>query len=213
MSGTRWKKTLSEMGERRVSAILRWPDTEVARRAMRAAVAGGIRMVEFTLTTPGALELVSEFSREPELLVGAGTVLTVGEARAAAAAGARFLVSPVVDREVIAEASALDAVAVPGAYTPTEMQTAIRAGAEVVKLFPAPADIATHVSQIRGPFPDLRILPTAGVTPENFAAVLRAGAFGVGLVGSLFVPEDLRRGDFEAVERRAAGIMKTLEAL
>ncbi len=213
MSGTRWKKTLSEMGERRVSAILRWPDTEVARRAMRAAVAGGIRMVEFTLTTPGALELVSEFSREPELLVGAGTVLTVGEARAAAAAGARFLVSPVVDRGVIAEASALDAVAVPGAYTPTEMQTAIRAGAEVVKLFPAPADIATHVSQIRGPFPDLRILPTAGVTPENFAAVLRAGAFGVGLVGSLFVSEDLRRGDFEAVERRAAGIMKTLEAL
>jgi 2-dehydro-3-deoxyphosphogluconate aldolase/(4S)-4-hydroxy-2-oxoglutarate aldolase len=140
-------------------------------------------------------------------------VLTVDQARAAAAAGARFLVSPVVDREVIAEASILDAVAVPGAYTPTEMQTAIRAGADVVKLFPAPADIATYVSQVRGPFPDLKIFPTAGVSPENFAAVLRAGAFGVGFVGSLFAPEDLRRGDFEAVERRAAGIMKTLAAL
>jgi 2-dehydro-3-deoxyphosphogluconate aldolase/(4S)-4-hydroxy-2-oxoglutarate aldolase len=213
MSGTRRTETLSEMRNRRVSAILRWSDTETARRAMRAAVGGGMRMIEFTMTTPGALELVAEFARDPDLLVGAGTVLSVGQAREAAAAGARFLVSPVVDPEVIAEASKLDAVAVPGTYTPTEMQAAIRAGADLLKLFPAPADIATYVSQILGPFPGFRIFPTAGVTPENFAAVLRAGAFGVGFVGSLFDRADMAAGNFEAIERRAAAIMKALAAL
>ena len=86
---------------------------------MRAAVDGGFRMIEFTLTTPGAMELIAEFARRTDLLVGAGTVLTLQQARQAVAAGARFLVSPICDPTIVAEAAALDAVSIPGAYTPT----------------------------------------------------------------------------------------------
>jgi Entner-Doudoroff aldolase len=205
--------TVREIGHRRVGAILRTPDREAARRAMQAAVAGGFRMVEFTLTIPGALELVGEFARDEDLLVGAGTVLTPDQARAAVRAGARFLVSPVVDPVVIRTATELDVPCVPGAFTPTEMMAATTAGADIVKLFPAPADVAGYVSQVRGPLPDLRIYPTAGVTPENFEAVLAAGAFGVGFVTSLFRPEDLASGRFEAIEWRAAEITARLAAM
>jgi 2-dehydro-3-deoxyphosphogluconate aldolase/(4S)-4-hydroxy-2-oxoglutarate aldolase len=196
-----------------VGAILRTADREVARRAMQAAVTGGFRMVEFTLTIPGALDLVGEFARDEELLVGAGTVLTPDQARAAVKAGARFLVSPVVDPAVIRTAVELDVPCVPGAFTPTEMMAATAAGADIVKLFPAPADVAATVSQLRGPFPELRIYPTAGVTPENFEAVLAAGAFGVGFVTSLFSPADLAAGRFEAIEWRAAEITTRLAAM
>jgi 2-dehydro-3-deoxyphosphogluconate aldolase/(4S)-4-hydroxy-2-oxoglutarate aldolase len=102
---------------------------------------------------------------------------------------------------------------VPGAFTPTEMMAATSAGADIVKLFPAPADVAATVSQLRGPFPELRIYPTAGVTPENFEAVLAAGAFGVGFVTSLFSPADLAAGRFEAIEWRAAEITTRLAAM
>lgn len=173
---------------------------------MEAAVAGGFRMVEFTLTTPGALELVQQFAVRPEMLVGAGTVLTVDDARAAVRAGARFLVSPVTDAAVIKEAAALDAVCIPGAFTPTEMMTAHRLGADIVKLFPAPADVAEYVSAILAPLPHLKIFPTAGVTAENFRAILRAGAFGVGFVKSLFDPALLAKGDYAAIQRKAAEI-------
>jgi 2-dehydro-3-deoxyphosphogluconate aldolase/(4S)-4-hydroxy-2-oxoglutarate aldolase len=205
--------TVREIGRRRVGAILRTADREVARRAMQAAVTGGFRMVEFTLTIPGALDLVGEFARDEELLVGAGTVLTPDQARAAVRAGARFLVSPVVDPAVIRTAVELDVPCVPGAFTPTEMMAATAAGADIVKLFPAPADVAATVSQLRGPFPELRIYPTAGVTPENFEAVLAAGAFGVGFVTSLFSPADLAAGRFEAIEWRAAEITTRLAAM
>ncbi len=205
--------TVREIGRRRVSAILRTPERETARRAMQAAVAGGFRMVEFTLTVPGALELVGEFARDDQLLVGVGTVLTPDQARAAVRAGARFLVSPVVDPAVIRTAVELDVPCVPGAFTPTEMMAATAAGADIVKLFPAPADVAAYVSQVRGPLPELRIFPTAGVTPENFEAVLAAGAFGVGFVTSLFSPADLTAGRFEAIEWRAAEITARLAAI
>ena len=202
---------VEEMLRRRVSAILRTNDERLAVQAMQAAVAGGLRMVEFTLTTPKALRLIAEFARDERLLVGAGTVMSRAEARAAVEVGARFIVSPICDPEVIAEAQALGVVSVPGTYTPTEMITAHRAGADFVKLFPAPADIAAYVAAVLGPLRYLRIFPTSGVTVENFVDVLRAGAAGVGFVNSLFVPSELAAGDFAAIERRAADIMRRLE--
>ena len=194
----------------RISAIIRTRDQSLAADAMEAVVVGGFKIVEFTLTTPGALELVSSFSKRDGLLVGAGTVLTVGQAREAVAAGARFLVSPVIDEEVIREAASLDAVCIPGAYTPTEAETAHRYGADFIKLFPAPFGGVGFIEAIRGPLPHLRLFPTAGPTPENFVDYLRVGCAGVGFVRSLFVPEDLASGDFEAIRTRAAGIVSRL---
>ncbi len=204
---------VTEIGKRRVSAIIRTRNAETARRAMQAAVVGGFRLVEFTLNTPDAFALIEEFAADERLVVGAGTVLTTDDARRAVEAGARFLVSPVTDPEVIAAARERDVPAIPGAATPTEMMAAHRAGADIVKIFPAPADLPVFVTQVLGPLRDLKLFPTAGVTPANFEAVLAAGAFGAGFVASLFDPADLAAGRFEAVEARARDIHARLGRL
>ena len=204
------KNVLAEIERRRVGAIIRTDDQGLASDAVKAAVAGGFRMVEFTLTTPNALRLISEFSSNPDLLVGAGTVMSPRDAREAVNAGASFLVSPVCDPEVIAETKALDVVSIPGTFTPSEMMTAHSCGADLVKLFPSPGNVAEYVTAILGPLPFLRIFPTDGVTPENFIEILSAGAAGVGFVRSLFDPADLSAGDFAAIERRAADIVERL---
>src|SRR2546423_6385382 len=120
---------VGRLREVRASAILRCPSRETAVSAMEAAVRGGFRIAEFTLTIPGALDLVEEFSRRADLIVGAGTVLTTDEARAAVKRGARFLVSPVMDPPVIAAGLASGVAVIPGCHTPTEMLAAHRAGA------------------------------------------------------------------------------------
>ncbi len=195
-----------ELLARRISAIIRADDASVAREAMRAAVRGGFRVVEFTLTTPDALALIAEFRQSPELLVGAGTVLTPEQACAAAAAGAQFLVSPVFDPAIVQLAGELRVPCLPGTATPTEMIAAHHVGADFVKLFPAPHDIPAYVRQVLAPLPFLRIFPTAGVTPENFLSILGAGAVGVGFVSSLFRADELTSRDYAAIERRARGI-------
>lgn len=194
---------VSLLRQERSSAILRANDAEAGRRAMEAAVRGGFRVVEFTLTTPRALELVAEFARRPDLVVGAGTVLSVAQAREAVGAGARFLVSPVADEAIIAEARTLGVAILPGTFTPTEMWKAHQLGAPLVKLFPAPGTGPTYVRQIVGPFPMLKIVPTAGVDASNAAAYLEAGAWAVGFVSSLFAAEDLAEGRFDRIEERA----------
>ncbi len=213
MSGNGRENVVEAILGRRVSAIIRTDDAGLASEAMKAAIAGGFRLVEFTLTTPNALRLITEFSKDVRLLVGAGTVMSPAEARAAVDAGARFLVSPVCDPEVIAQARALNVVSIPGTFTATEMIAAHRAGADFVKLFPAPADVAGYIAAIRGPLPWLRIFPTNGVTTENFVGILQAGAAGVGFVDSLFDPRDLSARDFAAIERRAADIVQRLADL
>ncbi|MBX3410938.1 MAG: hypothetical protein KF859_13770 [Phycisphaeraceae bacterium] len=191
----------------RASAILRTDDEGTARRAMHAAIEGGFRVCEFTLTVPGALDLIAEFSKIDGVVVGAGTVLTPEEALAAYDVGASFLVSPVVDEHVIDQAAGLDLAMMPGCATPTEMLRAWRAGAPLQKLFPAPGTGPAWVAQTLGPMPFLRIVPTSGVTLENVRAYLDAGAYAVGFVNSLFDPADLRAGRFDAVRDRAAQML------
>ena len=203
---------LAALQRERATAILRTGSQEVAAAAMEAAVRGGFRHLEFTLTTPGALELVAEFSRRPDLVVGAGTVLTVENARDAVRAGARFLVSPVMDEEVVREAVQLGVVAIPGCHTPTEMLRAHRAGAALQKLFPAPAGGPDYVRSVLAPMPFLRILPTNGVTAENAGAWLAAGAVAVGFVTSLFPAEDLASGSWGRVEERARAMLAAVRS-
>lgn len=203
---------VAELGREKASAILRTDSQVRAAAAMDAAVRGGFRIVEFTLTTPGALELVTEFSRRPDLIVGAGTVLTVEDARASAEAGARFLVSPVLDEEVVRAAGELGVAAMPGAHTATEMFRAHRAGAPLQKLFPAPAGGPAYVRALLAPMPFLRIVPTHGVDAESAPAYLAAGAFAVGFVSSLFRPEDIEAGRMDLVEERARILLAATRA-
>jgi 2-dehydro-3-deoxyphosphogluconate aldolase/(4S)-4-hydroxy-2-oxoglutarate aldolase len=153
----------------------------------RAAMRGGLRVLEITLTTPGAIEAIATLAKEGESLVGAGTVLTTEELRAVAAAGGRFAFSPVVDAAVMDEAARLGLLAVPGAGTSTEILAARRHGAEIVKVFPAAAlGGPAFLRAVRGPFPEVSLLPTSGPTAENLGEYFAAGACAVGVGGEVF---------------------------
>jgi Entner-Doudoroff aldolase len=196
-----------EFQRARVSAILRTDDQRKAAEAMAAALRGGFTIVEFTLTTPGVYELITEFSQREGVQVGAGTVLEVDQARRAVAAGATFLVSPVVDEPVIAAAGALGVAAMPGTHTPTEMLRAHRAGAQLCKLFPAPAGGPTWLRSVLGPLPFLKIVPTNGIDLDNMEQWFAAGAHAGGFVTSLFAPSDMAAGNWDAIEARARAIV------
>ncbi len=200
------------LARERASAILRVSDGSVAGPAMEAAIRGGFRIVEFTLTIPGAFDLIEAFAERPGLVVGAGTVMEVEQAREAVRRGARFLVSPVVDEAVIGEARALGVASIPGASTPTELLRAHRAGAPLQKLFPAPAGGPAWVKACLGPMPFLRIVPTSGVDESNAADYLAAGAFAVGFVAALFRPELLAARDYAGIEARARISRAAVEA-
>lgn len=204
---------VSLFGELGASAILRTDISGAVRPAMEAAVAAGFRIVEFTLTTPGALDCIAEFAKRADLVVGAGTVLTADDARAAVDHGARFLVSPVVDERVVETAISLGVAMMPGTHTPTEMLRAHRAGAPLQKLFPAPGLGPDYVRACLGPLPFLNIVPTSGVDASNAAAYLDAGAHAVGFVSPLFDPERIRLRDFDWIEQRAHALLEAVKGV
>ena len=199
---------------RKISAIVRTDDQSVAEQAMAAAVEGGFRVIEFTLNTPGALELITQFrSMDESLLVGAGTVMTPQAAKEAVNAGAQFIVSPVCNPAIIREVGEMGVVSIPGTQTPTEMQNAHEAGADFVKLFPAPTNVAEYIRYILGPQPHLKIFPTSGVNLDNMLEVLEAGAAGVGFVGPLFDLQSMRNRNFDDIRERAEKIVALLADL
>ena len=191
------------LGREKASAILRTNSQEKAAQAMEAAVRGGFRIIEFTLTIPGVYDLVRDFSRRAGLVVGTGTVMDEAQAQLSVESGARFLVSPVVDEAVIAAAGELGVAAMPGTHTPTEMLRAHRAGAQLCKLFPAPAGGPAWVRSVLGPMPFLRIVPTNGVDEHNASDWIAAGVFAVGFVAPLFPADDIEAGRWDAIEERA----------
>ena len=157
--------------------------------ACRAAARGGLRALEITLTTPGALQAISELSRDPGLIVGAGTVLSVDDARRVADAGGRFALSPVFDPEVVDAIESLGLFAVPGAATPTEILAAHRHGAQLVKVFPAGAlGGPAYLRAIRGPLPQVPLAATSGPDSLNMADYFAAGISVAGVGAEVFGP-------------------------
>jgi 2-dehydro-3-deoxyphosphogluconate aldolase / (4S)-4-hydroxy-2-oxoglutarate aldolase len=180
--------------------------------ACRAAARGGLRVLEITLTTPGAVEAIQALASEPGLVVGAGTVLTVQAAREVAAAGGRFAMSPTLDAEIVAESHRLGMLAVPGAATPTEILAAHRTGARLVKVFPSgPLGGPDFLRKVRGPLPDIPLVPTSGPTAGTFAEYLSAGAVAVG-VGSEVFPPGFTLESAEAAARRLREAMDRARA-
>jgi 2-dehydro-3-deoxyphosphogluconate aldolase/(4S)-4-hydroxy-2-oxoglutarate aldolase len=186
-------------------AVVRLPNADAAHRVVEALHAGGVSAVEVTVTTRGALDAIEAVSREfgDAVLVGVGSVLDAATAREAVERGARYVVSPVFDPEVVAEAQRLEAPAMPGAFTPTEILRAHRAGADVVKVFPSDALGPAFVKGVLGPMPFLKLMPTGGVTPENVGDWVRAGVVAVGLGSALVDPKLVAAGDFAALTERA----------
>lgn len=201
---------VDRLGRARATAILRTQRGADAIPAMEAATRAGFGIVEFTMTIPGVLDHIAAFAGRDDLVVGAGTVLTPEDARAAVGAGAGYLVSPVVDEAVIETAADLGVAMMPGAATPTEMLRAHRAGAPLVKLFPAPGTGPKFVRACLGPLPFLRIVPTNGVHRNNAAGYLKAGAFAVGFTTALFDPGDLAEQRWEKIEARGRGLLEAV---
>jgi Entner-Doudoroff aldolase len=198
--------------EARAIAVLRSNDHDHAtgRHALAAAVRGGFRVLEVTMSTPGAIELIGDLARDDRLLVGAGTVLTVEHARTAIQAGARFLVSPVLDVEVVAEATRLGALMMPGCSTPTELWKAHRSGAALQKLFPVPAGGPSWLRAVLAAMPFLRVIPSNGVHVDNAAEWLAAGAFAVG-VHALFPPDEMAARAWDRIEARARALRAAVQ--
>ncbi|WP_306190944.1 bifunctional 4-hydroxy-2-oxoglutarate aldolase/2-dehydro-3-deoxy-phosphogluconate aldolase [Streptomyces sp. MK5] len=188
----------------RLVAILRSPDTDRLAAAAHVLVEEGVRVLEFPLTSPGALDALRHTVEvlDGRAVVGAGTVRTVDEAQRALDAGARFLVSPSLSVPVIEYAHAHDTAVLPGTFTPTEICTALEAGAELVKLFPAASHQPEFLRQLRVPLPEADVVPTGGVGLADAAAWLAAGAVALG-VGSPLTGDTLETGDFAQLRVRA----------
>ena len=185
----------------RLVAIARGLDPVRLAAVIPALLSGGVRVVEITLDSPGALESIATWSSpqgDGAAVIGAGTVLRLDEAVAAVAAGAHFLVAPHTDPEIIGWAAAHDVPFLAGGITPTEVVTAWNAGAAAVKVFPARIGGPDHLSDLRGPLGHIPLVPTGGVSADNAAAYLAAGAVAVGL-GSWLTGAD----DIDEILRRA----------
>lgn len=169
-----------------VIAVLRGRNAKGLTEVARALGNGGVRALEITLTTPGAVDGIAELSRAGgEVIIGAGTVLDAAAARSVVDAGARFVVSPTVEPEVIRVCRDRNVPCIPGAFTPTEILGAWRAGAALVKLFPATAVGPGFLQDLLGPLPQLRIVPSGGITLERVSEWIRAGAAAVSVGGAL----------------------------
>jgi Entner-Doudoroff aldolase len=197
------KQFIEYLGREKASAILRTDNQAKAAEAMEAAIRGGFKVIEFTLTIPGAFELIQDFASRDGLVVGAGTVLDEAQAKRSVEAGARFLVSPIVDERVIRAATELEVASMPGTHTATEMFRAHQAGATCCKLFPAPAGGPAYVKATLGPLPFLKIVPTNGVDHHNAGDWFDAGVHAVGFVATLFEPGFIAEERWDAIEARA----------
>ncbi len=200
-------RTRDEVLRNGVFLCLRFAEADRTVEAARAAARGGLRVLEITLTTPGALEAIAELSRDDGLIVGAGTVLDPGSALAVAQAGGRFAMSPVLQPEVIRVAHQHGLLAVPGAGTATEILIAHRAGADLVKVFPVGALGGPGLLKaLGGPLPGIPLVPTSGPTAANLAEYVAAGAVAVG-IGSEVFPEGFEIEDVEPAARRVREAM------
>ena len=189
-----------------IVSIIRAPSGEQLVDVARALLDGGIDVIEVTFTVPGVLDIIRDVRNAlgDRILLGAGTVLDPESARAAILAGAEFIVTPTVNRDVIELCNRYDKVVMPGGFTPTEVLTAWEAGADVVKVFPADSVGPAHLKALKGPFPQIRLLPTGGVNLETISDFVRAGASAVGLGSALVEKEALARGDMDRIRDLAS---------
>lgn len=193
-----------------VVPVIRTPEKQLALRACTWLAEAGIGTAEITLTTPGALELISHLRSHTDLLVGAGTILSEADARAAIDAGAQYLVSPVC-LSALADAAAGTAL-IMGAMTPSEVFAAHQAGAAAVKIFPASTcGGPSYIRALRAVFPKIIMAPTGGVTPANAADYLAAGAAFTGIGGNLVDVAALRAGDKSIIQGAARQALHTIE--
>lgn len=190
-----------------IVAILRGHSLATCSKIAGALQSAGFGTLEVTMNTPGVADIIGELNATfPDLNVGAGTVCTPAELETALKAGANFIVSPIIDERVIATCVERGVPVFPGAYTPTEIYRAWTLGATAVKVFPAGQLGPAYVRNLSGPLPQVRLLPTGGVTAANIRAFFAAGVAGVGMGSALLNKELIRKEDFAGLRAHCQSI-------
>lgn len=191
---------LSRLERAGVIAVVRGKDSAEAVKASQAIIAGGVKGIEVTFTVPNAQAAIQELvenCQDEDVVIGAGTVLDAATARLAIMAGAEFVVSPSFDQETAELCNLYQIPYLPGCMTITEMQRALRSGADIIKLFPGSVSGPSMVSAVKAPLPHINLMPTGGVSLENMQTWFDAGVVAVGVGGNLLAPA--ATGDFTKV--------------
>ena len=188
-----------------IVAVIRAASGELLADVAEALLAGGVDVMEVTFTVPRAPQVLERVRERlgDRILLGAGTILDPETARIALLSGAEFIVSPTVNTEVIRLCKRYDKLSMPGAFTPTEVLSAWESGADVVKIFPSDVTGPAYLKALAGPLPQIRLMPTGGVNLQTAEAFLQAGAFALGIGGSLVDPKLVAAGEIAKIEQRA----------
>ena len=204
-------RQLEQLG---IVAVIRIKDPEKVRDVVAALAAGGVRALEVTMTVPRAVDLIRDLAaRIPDgFLLGAGTVTDAATARAVIDAGASFVVGPVFRMDVVAACHERGVPAIPGCFSPTEILDAYEAGADIIKVFPATALGPQFIKDVRAPLPQVRLMPTGGVTVENAGDWIRAGAVAVGLGSALLDTAAIESGQLDVITRNAERAVASVTA-
>lgn len=198
-------KVLETLKEKKLTAIIRTDSSKDLDKTIESLYRGGIHFIEVTLNTPRALNVIEENAGlYDDLYLGAGTVLDKESAAAAIRAGASFLLTPTLDEEVIRTGNQYGVPVIPGVMTPTEILAAYRAGAEVVKIFPAHTLGSSYLKDVKGPLPFVEAMAVGGISKENVLEYLQKGWHSTGIGSSLVNPEWIENQEFEQIEKQAA---------
>ena len=208
-----FESVLDRFAQIRACAVLRTATSDACPKAMQAAIDGGFKICEFTLTTPDCLQHLSDFRQkyDGDVMIGCGTIMNTDDAAAAMEAGSEFIITPVMLPDVIEWCRDRHIVCVPGCQTPTELVTAYRHGAPLQKLFPGVAGGPMWVKAVSSALPFLSINPTSGVDLDNAGEFLKNGAASVGLVAPLFDPAAIAEGNFDQIAKNAAKVMANVK--
>jgi 2-dehydro-3-deoxyphosphogluconate aldolase/(4S)-4-hydroxy-2-oxoglutarate aldolase len=199
------KETLTRILSTGVIAVIRMNDTRGLLKVIEAIQAGGVQCIEITMTVPGAVEIISQISRSSPsgIIIGAGTVTDKSAAVEVIKAGARFVVGPALNLDILDVCRESDTVCMPGCFSPTEILAGWNAGADVIKVFPATSLGPKYFKDIAGPFPQIRLMPTGGVTIENVGEWVAAGAVAVGIGSNLLDKKAIEEEKYSVLTERA----------
>jgi 2-dehydro-3-deoxyphosphogluconate aldolase / (4S)-4-hydroxy-2-oxoglutarate aldolase len=211
--GVQIERVVQRIGEVGIIPVVRATSAEEASSAIEAICAGGIPIVEVTMTVPDAVSLIGKVARQlgGTVMIGAGTVTSSKQAEACIDAGAKFIVSPGLSIDVLAAARDGGTLAIPGTLTPTELMAALENGAKLVKVFPC-GNVGgpKYLKSLRGPFPEAALIPTGGVNAVNAGEFISAGAFAIGVGADLVDLAALRAGHPEKITQSAQQLVQAV---
>lgn len=209
------QQILDELFKRKAVAVIRLQDADKLRKVIEALAEGGVSVAEITMTVPNAIGLIKQITSElkSDIVVGVGSVLNAQVAQQAIEAGAKYVVSPIFKKEIIDKSHEYDIPAMPGCFTPTEIQTAYEAGADVVKVFPADVLGMPFFKGVLAPMPHLKLMPTGGVTLTNAGEWIKVGACAVGLGAALLDKEAIENENYSKLTENAKLVMQSINSV